>query len=80
MRLYRTPNALPALSTVIVASLTSFSAHDLGADTSPASRTLQAEKSSGAGGGICSFHSREIRSLPLPFAARILSHNHLAAA
>jgi len=78
MRLHRTPNTLPALLTAIVASLTSFPAHDLGADTGPAHRVLQAEQFSGAGGGIRSFHSRQIRSPLLPFAASLLSHNYLA--
>lgn len=80
MRLHRTPSTLPALLTVIVASLTSFPAHDLGADTGRAPRVLKAEKCSGAGSGIRTGHSREIRSLVLPFAAPLLSPNHLAAA
>lgn len=39
-----------------------------------------AEKCSGAGGGIRRLRSREIRSLLLPFAAPLLSHNYLAPA
>lgn len=80
MRLHPTPNTLPALLTVIVASHTSFPAHDLGIDTGRAHRVLQTEKFSGAGGGIRIFHSREIHGLLLPFAASLLSHNYLAAA
>ncbi len=80
MRLHRTPTTLPALVTVIVAPLTSFPAHDLDANTGRAHRVLQAEKLSGAGWGIRTVHSPEIRSLLLLFAVPILSHNHWVAA
>jgi hypothetical protein len=68
MLLYRKHNPPPALQTVIVASLTSFPAHDLGADTGRGHRVLPTEKSSGA-----------IRSLQLPFATVPLLHDILAA-
>ena len=80
MQLHRTANTRPALFTVILASPTFFSAHDLGAGTGPVRRLPQAEKLGGASGGIPVFCSHEIRSLLLPFAAPLLSHNHLAAA
>lgn len=79
MRLHWTPSTRPGLLAVIGESLTPFPGHDLGDTTRRAPLTPLAEKCSGAGGGIRTFHSREIRSLLLPFAAPLLSHNHMAA-
>jgi len=67
MPLPRTPNALPVLSTAVMPSLTSFSAHDLGGDTGRTHRVVPAEKSRGA-----------IRSLQLLFATTPLFCSILA--
>jgi hypothetical protein len=80
MRFQRTLNTPAALTAVIAVSFTSFPGHDLGTETRQAHRVLRAESFGGAGRGIPTFQLGELRSPLLPFAAPLLSHNHLAAA
>ena len=78
MRFHWTLNTPAALTAVIAASVTSFPAHDLGTDTRQAHRVVPAERFGGAGRDMPTFQLGELRSPLLPFAAPLLSHNHLA--
>jgi len=80
MHLHPTQNPLPAYQPVEVWVLTSFPAHDLEGVSHEPPPVPPARESSGSAAAIYSFHSREIRGLLLPFAARILLYAHLAAA
>ena len=68
MLLHPTHNPPPALQPVMVATLTSFLAHDLGASKGLAHRASPAEQSNWA-----------IRSRQLPFATALVFPNILAA-
>ena len=68
MLLDRIHNPPPAFQPVVVATLTSFLAHDLGAGEGRAHRALPAEQSSWA-----------IRSRHLPFATALVFPSILAA-
>jgi hypothetical protein len=79
MLLHWTPDLLPALLTVILASLTSFLAHDLRRRAGQAHRVRHAGKSSRAEWGSRTLDCRKTCSSQLPFASAPLFHCVLAA-
>lgn len=80
MHLHPTQIPLPAFQLVEVWDLTSFPAHDLERISQEPPPVPASRESSGSAAAIYTFHCREIRGLPLPFAARIRRYAHLAAA
>jgi hypothetical protein len=79
MHLHRTQNSLPALDSVEVRSLSSFPAYNLATHTNANPQAREAEETWGAATVLRRSHAPEIRGLPLPFAAPLLSHTDLAA-
>lgn len=80
MHLHRIQNPLPALEAVEVGSLSSFPAFSLGAPGWVNHQLREAAGACRSATALRRSHSREIRGLPLPFAAPLPPHTHPAIA